>query len=128
MHSLTLLAQNAINGSAGNLSESPITAYGKRLVDLSEALDNRTLCDEAIVRYLDEVTVSCERQLDRLEALNVEGEYEGSYNNLLCYLESILDIIEQFDDVNHSQLQALVQKADLQVTIAAVSLNGQAAA
>ena len=120
MGTLTRLSHFALNKKNVPDFVRPSTAIGQRLLDISRLFDEGVLSDDQVHFYLEELMTVCEHQFLVFEQ---HEDYQGIAQKVVSYLDSILDLIEEFDARDHSQLSQDVSKLEWELTQVAVSLS-----
>lgn len=128
MHTHSRLAIYAVNGQALCLNSSQHSAFGRRLLALSAGFHQETLNDEQLLFFLEELEQAAERQLERFQEIGYDDSCDEAQDRILCFLEGVLDLCDQVDQIEYEELESQVQQLETELTRAVLSLNERKAA
>lgn len=128
MHTYSRLAQYAVNGKTVSVDSPQQSAFGRRLLALSQGFHQNTLSDEQLIFYLDELEQACERQLDRFQEIGYDENCDEAQDRILCFLEGVLELCTRLDQMEHRELATQVEQLETELALTALSLSERKAA
>lgn len=100
------------------------SAFGRRILDLSEAFHMGLLTDEILEFFVEEVLDRCEEQIKKFEEFSKDPECASECQAVVAVMTAFGELADRFDQMEHSAVVCEVAELERHLMEASAASTG----